>query len=878
MLRWIYKLPLRLRSLFRKSRVEQELSDELRFHLEKLIEEKVGKGMVPEEARYAALRELGGVEQIKEECRDMRRVNYIENFAQDVRYGLRMLAKNPGFTTVAVLTLALGIGANTAIFSVVNAVLLCPLPYKDSNRLVWLSETDLRERLGDMGVSPPTFLDWRSQAWSFEALSAYSEGDFVVTGRGEPEKITSAAVSGNFFALLGVRPALGRGFLPEEDQVHSRPVVILGDEFWRSRFGSDLGIVGRGITLDGKNYEVVGVAPPRFNYPPGTEIWTPLMPTMADGLTVRGAHILDVLGRLKKGVALSRATVELNTVQRRIAQEDADYRNYGVHVVPLQEHIVGDVRLPLLVLLGAVGFVLLIACANVVNLYLARAATRGREMAIRVAVGASGGRVVRQLLTESLIVASAAGALGTLLASWGMDALVAVSPQKLPRAQEISVNSQVLALALVVSVLAGLVVGLAPALQAKKLDPSAGLKGEAFRLIGGPGRNRLRNLLVVSEIALALVLLVGAGLVINSFARLLRVNLGFRPQHVIAFRLALAASRYPDPAHQVAFFQLLLERVATLPGVRSVGMGENLPISGQGMTSPVIIQGRPAPSGERVIVQQSVVDPGYFRTMGIRLEKGRSFREQDNAEAPPVVLVNQAFVRQFFPGEDPIGKRLRTLFGKPVMREVVGVVGDVKHAGPAEGAPLEVYVPYAQEPGPYMTVVVRTDADPAATIAALRSSVLAIDKDQPLDQVATMESLLSESMAQPRFLSFVLGVFAATALALTAVGIYGVMSYSVTQRVHEIGIRLALGAEQGDVLRLVIGQGLVLTVIGMTAGLAGAFALARVLASLLFGVRPTDPVTFVAVSLLLTTVAMFASYIPARRAMKVDPMVALRYE
>jgi putative ABC transport system permease protein len=367
-------------------------------------------------------------------------------------------------------------------------------------------------------------------------------------------------------------------------------------------------------------------------------------------------------------------------------------------------------------------------------------------------------------------------------------------------------------------------------------------------------------------------------LVINSFARLLRVNLGFRPQHVIAFRLALAASRYPDPRHQAAFFQQLLERIKALPDVRSLGMGTNLPISGQSMKSPVIIEGRPAPPGERRRVQQAVVDPGYFGALGIRLESGRSFIEHDSEEAAPVVMVNQAFVRQFFPGENPIGKRLRTLFGKPVMREVVGVVGDVKHEGPSEATPPEVYVPYAQEPGPYMTIVVRTDADPAATIPAVRSAVLTIDKDQPLDQVATMESLLSESMAQPRFYSFVLGVFAAMALALTAVGIYGVMSYSVTQRVHEIGIRLALGAEQGDVLRLVIGQGLVLTVIGMTAGLAGAFALTRVLASLLFGVHPTDPVTFVAVSLLLTTVAMCASYIPARRATKVDPMVALRYE
>lgn len=797
---------------------------------------------------------------------------------QDLRYGARMLLRSPGFAAVAVLTLALGIGGNTAIFSVVNAVVFRRLPYQNPDRLVWLSETDLRERSGDMRVSPPTFLDWRSQAQGFEAVSAISEGDFVFTGRGEPERIPGAAVSANFFALLGVRPALGRTFLPEDDRVAGRPVVILSHEFWRNRFGSDPGIVGRGIALDGKSYEVVGVAPAGFNYPPGNRLWVPLMPTLGDGLTIRGAHILDVIGRLKSGVPLSRASAELNAVQQRIAQEDSDYRNYGARVVPLQEHIVGDLRLPLLVLLGAVGFVLLIACANVANLFLARAAARGREMAIRVAAGATRGRVVRQLLTESAMMALAAGTLGTLLASWGVDALVALSPQKLPRAQEIGLNGQVLAFALVVSLLTGLLFGLAPALQARKVDLSAGLKGEGFQLIGGTSRNRLQSLLVVSETALGLVLLVGAGLMIKSFVRLLQVNLGFRPQHVIAFRLSLADSRYPDPRGQAAFFQQLLERIKTLPGVRSVGMGRNLPISGQSMTSPVIIEGRPAPPGERRLVQQAAVDPGYFSAMGIRIESGRSFNERDNAEATPVIILNQAFVRQFFPGENPLGKRLRTFFGKPVMREVVGVVGNVKHSGPARATPPEVYVPYAQEPGPYMTVVVRTDADAATTIPAVRSAVLAIDRNEPLDQVATMESLFSESVARPRFFSWVLGAFGGMALILVAVGIYGVISYSVAQRVHEIGVRLALGAEQRDVLRLIIGQGLLLTGIGIVAGLAGALPLTHILAGLLFAVRPTDPATFVGVALLLMSVAMLASYIPARRAMKVDPMVALRYE
>ena len=877
-MRWLHKLPLRLRSLLQRGRVEKELSDELRFHLEKLVEEKVAKGIPPEEARYAALRELGGVEQIKEECRDMRRVNLIDNFRRDLRFALRMLVKSPGFTVVAVLTLALGVGANTAIFTIVNAVVLRLLPYQDPGRLVWLSETDLRETSGDMPVSPPTFLDWRSQARSFEAISAYSEEAFVVTGRGGPENVASAAVTGNFFELLGVRPEVGRSFVPEEDHVNSHPVVILSDELWRSRFGSDRAVTGRSITLDGKSYEVVGVAPPRFNYPPGTQIWTPLMPRTAEGLTIRGAHILNVLGRLKDGVALSQATADLNTIQRRIALEDSDYRNYGAHLVPLQEHIVGEVRPALLVLLGAVGFVLLIACANVANLYLAQAATRGREMAIRLAVGASGGRVVRQLLTESTMMAFVAGGLGILLALWGVDALVALNPQKLPRADEIGVNGQVLAFALAVSLLTGVLFGLAPALQARKLNLAAGLKGGGFHLVGGPSHNRLRSLLVVLQTALAFVLLVGAGLMLNSFVRLLHVNLGFRPQQVIAFRLALPNSRYPDPQHQEAFFQQLLDRVKALPGVRSVGMATNMPVSGQSMTSPVIIAGRPTPSGERTLVQQVVVDPGYFRTMGIRLEDGRFFSGYDNQEATPVVIVNQAFVRRFFPGENPLGKRLRTFFGKDVMRDVVGVVGDVKHKGPAAVTPPQVCVPYAQEPGPYMTVAVRADVGPAVMIPAVRSVVLAIDKDEPLDQVATMESLLSESVAQPRFYSWVLGAFAALAMILTAVGIYGVMSYSVTQRVHEMGVRLALGAMQGDVLRLVIGQGLLLAGIGIAAGLGSALALTRFLASLLYGVKPTDPLTLVAVSLFFTVVALLACYIPARRATKVDPMVVLRSE
>jgi putative ABC transport system permease protein len=863
---------------FRRRRWDEERARELEAYLEIETDENMAGGMSPEEARYAAQRKLGNTTLIREEIYHMNSLGWLETFWQDLRYGIRMLAKSPGFTAVAVITLALGIGANTAIFSIVNAVVFRLLPYQDSERLVWLSETDLRERSGDMPVSPPTFLDWRSQAQSFEALSAYSEDAFAVTGRGEPENIPSAAVSSNFFELLGVQPEIGRSFVPEEDHVNSRPVVILSNELWHTRFGSDRGIVGRSITLDGKSHEVVGVVPPRFNYPPGTQIWTPLMPRMAEGVTIRGAHILNVVGRLKKGLALSQATAELNTIQRRIAQEDSDYRNFGVHLVPLQEHIVGDLRLPLLVLLGAVGFVLLIACTNVANLYLARAATRGREMAIRLAVGASGARIVRQLLTESTMIALAAGGLGTLLALWGVDALVALSPQKLPRADEIGVNGQVLVFALVASLLTGLLFGLAPALQGRKLDPTAELKGECFRLIGGPSRNRLSNLLVVSETALALVLLVGAGLMLNSFIRLLHVNLGFGPQQVIAFRLGLPDSRYPDPRHQEAFFQQLLERIKALPGVRSVGMGRNLPISGQSMTSPVVIEGRPARSGERTVVQRAVVDPGYFRAMGVRLENGRSFTEHDNENATPVVMVNQTFVRQFFPGENPLGKRLRTFFDKPGMREVVGVVGDVKHAGPAAATPLQVYVPYGQEPGPYMTVTVQTDAVPAAIIPAVRGAVLAIDKEEPIDQVATMESLFSESVAQPRFYSWVLGAFGAMALILTAVGIYGVMSYSVTQRVHEMGVRLALGAEQSDVLRLVIGQGLLHTGIGIAAGLAGALALTRFLSGLLYGVKPTDPLTLIAVSLILTAVATLACYIPARRATKVDPIVALRYE
>ncbi len=813
---------------------------------------------------------------------------------QDLRYGWRMLAKNPGFTAVAVVTLALGIGANTAIFSVVNAVLLRPLPFAAPDRLVRVVSVRLPANAPD-NASYPDFLDWRARNHVFESMAAFRTGDFTLTGQGNAAHLAGAAVSADLFRLLGVRPSLGRGFLPEEDKpgpANGGNAVILSHRLWLQRFGADRNIVGRTIDLDSRSFTVVGVMPADFEFPIQAEpidLWTTIAldiggPNGGKGMAdQRGAHYLDVIGRLKPNVSAAQAQAEMSTIFTALGKEyPNESAHRGVRIVPERDQLVGDVRPALLVLLGAVGCVLLIACANVANLMLARATTRQKEVAVRSALGASRGRVFRQLLTESVALSVLGSTAGLLLAVWGTNFLLRLIPEDVPRLTEVRLDGLVLAFTVVLSLLTGLLFGLAPAVQASKTTLTESLKEGGRGSTEGLHRNRVRSILVVTEFAAALVLLVGAGLLAQSFLRLEHVDPGFDPHHVLTFALSLPAARYSG-ARQVDFFQQVVAQVSRLPGVRSASAGGPLPLSRDEIDARFDIEGRSVPESERPRTGYTWVEPGYFRTLGIPLLKGRDLTAADTLKSTPVVIINEALARRFFPNEDPIGKRIEPGIGNgypkgPPMREIVAVVGDVKQNSLEADSSPDVYVPLAQSPLDFMTFVVRTDVAPESIVGSVRNQLREMDKDLPMVNVKTLDQYLSQSVAQPQFNSLLVGLFATLALLLAAVGLYGVISYTATRRTHEIGIRMTLGAQRRDVLRLVVGQAFVLTLIGVGIGLLAAVALTRFLATLLYGVRPTDPVTFIGVSLLLGGVALFASYIPARRATKVDPMVALRHE
>ena len=802
----------------------------------------------------------------------------MDTLLRDIRYGMRSLWKRPGFTLVALIALALGIGANTAIFSLVNAVLVQPLPFKDPDQLVW-AWGRFRQGSERASVAPGDFVDYRNQNTTFEQLAAVFSIQFPInlTGSGEPERLNSAGVTGNYFQAMGVNAELGRTFLLENEKTGSDQVAVLSHQLWRSRFGGDPNIVNKSIVLDGKTCVVLGVMPKEFNFPQGAEIWVPMNFDSSPGMKQRKAHFLRPVGRLKPGVTLAQAQADTDAIAARLeAQFPTTNEGCSMKLVSLRDQLVGDTKPTLFILLGAVGFVLLIACANVANLLLVRAAARQKEIALRTALGASRVRIVRQMITESILLALMGGVLGTVLAMWGIDLLIAVSGDNLPPTAQVRIDGTVLGFTLLVSLATGVLFGLAPALRTMKVNLSSSLK-EGGRSVGeGVQRNLTRSILIVAESAVAVVLLIGAGLLIRSLVRLQHTSPGFDSSNVLTMRLDLPEVKYPTPEKITTFFQELETRIGGLPGVESTGMITELPLSGQPNDIPFFVEGRPPATHQSFGADFRYVNTQYFKALHIPFLRGRNFTELEVAKSAKVILISELLAKEAFPNEDPIGHRLAVGMGDFGMFEVIGVVGDIRHRA-LDSEPLPaMYMPSLERS--WMNIVIRAQGDQGQLAAAVRKEVKAIDPDQPVASVKPMDDWLAISVSSHRYRTLLLGLFALIALVLASTGIYGVMSYSVTQRTHEIGVRMALGARRFDVLKLVVQQGMVLVVIGLVLGILGAIALTRVMSSVLYEITPKDPVTFVVVAIFLPVVALVACYIPARRATKVDPLVALRYE
>jgi predicted permease len=890
MLHQFLQLWRRLLFYLRRDRCSRELEEEMRFHLEMRAEENLAAGLSPEEARYAAQRQFGNQTLLWEVSREMWSFRFLETIAQDLRYGFRILLKDKGFTIVAVFTLALGIGANTAIFSVVNALLLRPLPYRNPDQLVWITEFYTQPVLEFVLASH--FSAWSAESQTLAQVAAYAPDNLTLTGAGEterPERLDANRVSTQFFTLLGAQLPLGRNFLPAEDRPGGEPAAIISHSLWQRRFNSDRQIIGRSITLNNQGHTVVGVLPPDFRFIHPFDVWTPLA---LDPAQVQGMGV-SAIARLKPGVTREQAQAELETISRRIGSgaSAADPILFDrTRLSSLHERLVGDTRPLLLILLGAVSLILLIACANVANLQLCRAAVRQREFAVRSALGARSWRLIRQMLTESWLLALAGGALGLLLAFLLTKAFVAMTPTDMfgdiARLSPINIDLSALGFTSIVSLLTGTLFGLAPAFQLSRLNRpnlpnlpnlNASLKeggrGHSFQ------RTRLRHLLMVMEVALAIVLLAGAGLLMRSFVKVLEVNPGYQPDNLLTAQVSPPALGLQEVRRRNAFYREILQRVSALPGVESAGVISHLPLTDFQLQGWLRLPGRPQWLNlDQPAIPFGVVSEDYFRTMGIPLRAGRVFNERDHSEAQRVVILSESLARRLFPNEDAVGKQVWMPGPGEDMSNVIGIVGDVRHQGLERDVIPQIYLPYMQSELWSADIVIRTTSDPLGLAAAVRNQVLAVDTGAAIYDVLTMERRLATSMSSRRFNLLLLSVFALLALTLAAVGVFSVIAHAVTQRTYEIGIRMALGASPGNILRLFVGQGMTFVAIGIALGLAGAWALTRVMTNLLFGVTATDPLTFAGVALLLSIIALLACYLPARRATKVDPMTSLRFE
>ena len=810
----------------------------------------------------------------------------MDSIFKDIRYGVRGLLKHPGFTAIVVITLALGIGASTAIFSVVDSVLLRRLPYRHAERIVAIQEVSPEGKR--IQTTSGNFLDWRAQNTVFQHLSAIRQAPVNLALADQAERVELAQTNADFFDVFGITPTYGRTFIPQDEQAGHQPVAVVSDSLWQRRFGSDPSLVGKPITLDGSTYTVVGIAPPGFQYPDKTEVWLPPLqrvPELFPGqdLENRRMGYLTAVALLKPGVSVQQGASEMETITGRLRQQYPDTNNKRFNrVVSMHEHLIGETNKLLWLLLGAVTFVLLIACANVANLLLASGAARHKEMAIRSALGASRWRVMRQLFTESTILALTGGAVGVLIAFWGLTAITKLLPGDFPRLNEIQLDVRVLAFTFAASVLTGILFGLAPALQISRAEVQESIRESGRGVAGSLRKSRFRQALIVGEVALSVVLLAGAGLLFRSFMHLQSVDTGFVSQQVLTARITVAGANYTENPQFVKFYNQVLEKVTALPGVLDAGLINTLPLD-KGPTAAFRVEGRPVTTVDKWPgANYRVVTPDYFRAMSIPILQGRGYSERDNDNAPRVIMINQEIADSIFPGENPIGKRINfgnnEDNGQPRWFEIVGVVANVRSVELREKPESELYFSAYQDMWPRMSLVVRSSVDPASLGASVRNVVNEVDKTIPVSKVETMEHVVSQSITQPRFNLFLLGLFSVVALLLSAAGIYGVTAYTVSQRTHEVGIRLALGAQVGDVLKMILGQGMAVIGIGLVLGLVAAFGLMRLLKSLLFGVGENDPVTFVAITLVLFVVALVACYVPARRATKVDPLVALRYE